>query len=85
MWLSIKFFDYIRFQIVLNYLIQSLTLTIDLRVMCSQHMSFDDLDLADFMPEFGGYMGVFIDDNVSRHFKTALNVLKKQLHKINSS
>ena len=37
------------------------------------------------MPELEDYTQVSIDYNISRCFKIALNILKKQLSKINSS
>ncbi len=45
-------------------------------------MFLDNLNLADFTPEFKDYTKVFINDNIFKCFKTALNMLKKQLHKL---
>jgi hypothetical protein len=50
-------------QIVFDNAVKGFALTIGLVMICSGHVSLDDLSIADFLPEFGRDTGVSISDN----------------------
>jgi hypothetical protein len=72
-------------QIVFDNSVESFALTIGLGMICSGHASLDDLNIADFSPEFGRDTGVSISDNASWRSKAAFDVFKEQLGEVNRS
>ena len=64
-------------------MIENFILIINLRMIDSKHAFLDHLNLADLLSEFQNNVQVSIHYYISRDFKTALNVLKKQLCKLN--
>src|SRR5438034_3138793 len=66
-------------------MIENFTLIISLRMIDSRHASLDHLNLTDFLSELQDNVQVSIHYYITRSLKTALNMLKKQLCKLNHS
>ena len=66
-------------------MIKNFTLIISLRMIDNKYVSLDYLNLVDLSSEFQDNVQVSICYYISRSFKIAFNMLKKQLCKLNHS